>query len=112
MSGESRPNRPKHVFADFAPSLVAYTNEVLFGDVWERSELSKRDRSLITVAALVASGSTEQMVYHLGFAKENGLSEAELIETITHLAFYAGWPKAMSAMAVAKKVFEETGEQR
>ena len=92
---------------DFAPKLVELTDEVLFGDVWERPELSKRERSLVTVASLVTSGSTEQLVGHLRRAKENGLSEEELKEAIIHLAFYAGWPKAMSAIQVAKKVFAE-----
>ncbi|BAS15422.1 4-carboxymuconolactone decarboxylase [Arthrobacter sp. Hiyo8] len=69
--------------------------------------MAKRDRSLITVACLVTSGSTEQLFGHLRLAKANGLSETELSEAITHLAFYAGWPKAMSAMAVAKQVFAE-----
>lgn len=90
---------------DFAPKWMRLTEDVLFGDVWEREELSKRDRSLITVAALVAGGSTEQLPFHLSKALKNGLSETELIEAITHLAFYAGWPKAMSALMVAKEVF-------
>jgi 4-carboxymuconolactone decarboxylase len=71
-----------------------------------REQLSPKDRSLITVAALITGGNTEQLTYHLGLAKENGATEDELKEAITHLAFYAGWPKAMSAMAVAKQVFE------
>src|SRR4051794_128503 len=95
---------PENPLADFAPTLVGYTNDVLFGQVWERAELSPRDRSLITVAALVAGGNTEQLTFHLDYAKTNGLTEQELIEAITHLAFYAGWPKAMSAMTVAKDV--------
>jgi 4-carboxymuconolactone decarboxylase len=86
--------------------MVGLTDDVLFGQVWERTELSPKERSLITVASLVTSGSTEQLVYHLGLAKDNGATETELIEAITHLAFYAGWPKAMSAMAVAKQVFQ------
>ncbi|WP_320068420.1 carboxymuconolactone decarboxylase family protein [Micromonospora sp. RTGN7] len=93
------------MFGDFAPALVEYTDDLLFGQVWERAELSRRDRSLITVAALLAGGNTEQLTFHLAYAKQNGLTETELIEAITHLAFYAGWPKAMSAMAVAKQVF-------
>ncbi|WP_138445433.1 carboxymuconolactone decarboxylase family protein [Sinomonas susongensis] len=93
------------MFGDFAPALVSYTDDVLFGQVWERPELSPRDRSLVTVSALLAGGNTEQLTFHLAKAKENGLSEEELIEAITHLAFYAGWPKAMSAMSVAKSVF-------
>jgi 4-carboxymuconolactone decarboxylase len=95
----------QRAFGDFAPGLVHYTDRVLFDEVWERPELSKRDRSLITVAALLAGGNTEQLNFHLDFARKNGLTEQELIEAITHLAFYAGWPKAMSAMADAKKVF-------
>ena len=90
---------------DFAPKLVSLTDDVLFGDVWERTELSKRDRSLITVAALITNGSTEQLRSHLARAKDNGLSEAELKEVIIHLAFYAGWPRAMSAVTVAKEIF-------
>ena len=78
---------------------------MLFGQVWTRTELSPKERSLVTVAALTACGNTEQLGYHLGLARQNGASESELIEAITHLAFYAGWPKAMSAMAVAKRVF-------
>ena len=78
----------------------------MFGDVWERKELTPRDRSLITVAALIAGGNSEQLPFHLNKAKENGLTETELKEVITHLAFYAGWPKAMSAITVAKQVFE------
>jgi 4-carboxymuconolactone decarboxylase len=93
------------MFGDFAPSLVAFTDDVLFGQVWPRDQLSPRDRSLITVATLVAGGHTEQLGFHLGLAKQNGLTETELVETITHLAFYAGWPRAMSAMTVAKDLF-------
>ncbi len=95
------------MIGDFLPKMVSLTDYVLFGDVWERAELSKRDRSLITVAALITGGNTEQLSGHLMRAKDNGLTEAELKEVITHLAFYAGWPKAMSAIAVAKHVFGE-----
>src|SRR4051812_8779506 len=98
---DKEPSGAQQMFGDFAPGLVGFTDEVLFGQVWERAELSPRDRSLITVASLVTSGATEQLVHHLGRAKDNGATEQELIEVITHLAFYAGWPKAMSAMAVA-----------
>src|SRR5436309_958733 len=93
------------MFGDFAPALVGFTDDVLFGQVWSRPQLAAKERSLVTVAARTAGGNTEQLVYHLGFARENGGTEEELIEAITHLAFYAGWPKAMSAMAVAKQVF-------
>ena len=94
-------------FGDVAPGLAGYTDDVLFGDVWERPELSKRDRSVVTVASLVTSSSTEQLVGHRNRAKQNGVTEDELKEAIIHLAFYAGWPKAMSAIQVAKKVFSE-----
>ncbi|GAB16171.1 hypothetical protein ARGLB_113_00270 [Arthrobacter globiformis NBRC 12137] len=95
----------QRAFGDFAPGLVHYTDRVLFDEVWERPELSKRDRSLITVAALIAGGNAEQLTFHLDYARKNGLTEEQLIEAITHLAFYAGWPRAMSAMTVAKNVF-------
>ncbi len=100
------PSALKKNFGDFSPKLVEITDDVLFGDIWERPELSKRDRSLVTVAALIAGGNTEQLPFHLKRAKENGVTEAELIEVITHLAFYSGWPKAMSALAVAKEAFQ------
>jgi len=105
---EREPSGAQKQFGEFAPELVRLTDDVLFGQVWPRSGLSPRERSLITVAALTTGGNTEQLTYHLGLAKENGATEAELIEAITHLAFYAGWPKAMSAMAVAKRVFRDT----
>ena len=95
----------RRAFGDFAPGLVHYTDAVLFDEVWERPELSKRDRSLVTVAALLTGGNVEQLRFHLAFARDNGVTQDELIEAITHLAFYAGWPKAMSAMAMAKEVF-------
>ena len=95
------------MFGDFAPKLVQLTDDVLFGDVWERKELSKRDRSLITVAALVALNRPDQLRFHLGRAVENGAQEQELVEAITHLAFYAGWPSAMSAMTIAKEIFSK-----
>jgi 4-carboxymuconolactone decarboxylase len=100
------PSAIKKTFGDFSPKLVQLTDDVLYGDVWERPELSKRDRSLITVAALVEGGNTEQLRFHLNRAKENGVTEAELIEAITHLAFYSGWPKAVSAITVAQEVFK------
>jgi 4-carboxymuconolactone decarboxylase len=90
----------------FAPKLVDLTDNVLFGDVWERPGLSKRDRSLITCAALIALNRSEQQVGHFGRALTNGVKKEEILEMITHLAFYGGWPVAMSAAQVAKKVFE------
>jgi 4-carboxymuconolactone decarboxylase len=101
-----KPSPAQQMIGDFAPKLVELTDDVLFGDVWERPGLSKRDRSLITVAALVALNRTEQLPGHLRRAVDNGLTEDELIEAITHLAFYAGWPTAMSAIVIAKNLFE------
>jgi 4-carboxymuconolactone decarboxylase len=102
---DKEPSVAERMFGDFAPALVHFTDDVIFGEVWPRPQLSPKERSLVTVAALTAGGNTEQLVFHLGLAKRNGATEDELIEAITHLAFYAGWPKAMSAMAVAKQVF-------
>jgi 4-carboxymuconolactone decarboxylase len=99
------PSGAERMFGDFAPALVHFTDDVLFGEAWKRPQLSPKERSLITVAALTTGGNTEQLTFHLQFAKDNGATEEELIEAITHLAFYAGWPKAISAMAVAKQVF-------
>jgi 4-carboxymuconolactone decarboxylase len=100
------PSGAQKAFGDFAPAFVGFTDDVLFGQVWTRPQLSPKQRSLITVASLTATGNTDQLVYHLGLAKQNGLTEEQLIEAITHLAFYAGWPKAMSAMSVAKQIFQ------
>src|SRR3954466_3654320 len=95
-----------NTLTEFAPKLAEITDKVLFGDVWERPQLSKRDRSLITCAALVALGKTEQMAFHFPRAIENGVTEQELVELITHVAFYAGWPSAMSAATKAKDLFK------
>jgi 4-carboxymuconolactone decarboxylase len=92
------------LIGDFLPKMVSLTDETLFGDIWERRELSPRDRSLITVAALITNGNTEQLSGHLARARENGVTDEQLKEVIVHLAFYAGWPRAMSAIAVAKNV--------
>jgi 4-carboxymuconolactone decarboxylase len=105
MSEAQNKTPAQRLVGDVAPKLAQLTDDVLFGDVWARDELSPRDRSLVTVSALVAGGNTEQLQSHLARARKNGLSETELIEAITHLAFYAGWPRAMSAMQVAKRVF-------
>ncbi len=102
----AQPSPAREMLGDFAPKLVELTDEVLFGDVWERPGLSKRDRSLITVAALVALYRTEQLPGHLRRAVDNGLTEDELVEAITHLAFYSGWPTTMTAMMIAKALFE------
>ena len=99
----------KHLFADIAPALAEITNDVLFGDVWKRSDLSPRDRSLVTVASLISLYRVNELPFHLKRALENGVTREELSEVITHLAFYAGWPPASSAIGVARKVFEEAG---
>ncbi len=90
-----------------APKLIELTETVLFGDVWERPGLGKRDRSLITVAALVALNRSEQLRGHLERALDNGVTKDEIVELITHLAFYGGWPNAMTSALVAKEVFEQ-----
>jgi 4-carboxymuconolactone decarboxylase len=101
------PTAAEKMIGDFAPKLVDLTDRVLFGDIWERKELSKRDRSLITVAALIALNRPEQLRFHLNKALDNGLKKEELIEVITHLAFYSGWPNAMSAISIAKELFSK-----
>ena len=95
------------MIGDFAPKLVELTDGLLFDDIWERQELSKRDRSLITVAALIALNRPDQLRFHLSRAVENGVKEPELVEVITHLAFYSGWPNAMSAIMLAKELFSK-----
>ena len=106
------PSVVAKTIGDFAPKLVELTDRVLFDDVWERPELSKRDRSLVTVAALVALNRTEQLRFHLERALDNGVTSEELIEEITHLAFYSGWPTAMSAITLAKEVFSKKDEEK
>src|SRR5574337_1394981 len=104
---ENEPTAGRKAFGDIAPALGEYTDKVLFGEVWERPGLSPRDRSLITVATLVALYRTNELPFHLNKALENGVTKDELIELITHLAFYSGGPTASSAVAVARKVFAE-----
>ncbi len=104
----NEPSAAQKMMGDFAPKLVDLTDRVLFGDVWERPELSKRDRSLATVSALIALHRPDQLRFHLNRALENGVKKEELIEVITHLAFYAGWPNAMSAIMIAKEVLSKT----
>jgi len=103
----SKPKPSQGPIGDFAPKLAELTDNVLYGDIWERPQLSKRDRSLVTVAALIALNRPEQLRSHLIKARENGVTQDELIETITHLAFYCGWPNAINAISVAKEVFDK-----
>lgn len=101
-------NRPSaRAIGDFAPKLAEITDDVLYADVWERPQLSRRDRSLVTVAALIAMNRPDQLRSHITRARANGVSKEEVIETITQMAFYAGWPNAITAIGVAREVFEE-----
>ncbi len=108
MSDKSEPTSARDSFGDLAPTLARITDEVLFGEVWERSQLSPRDRSLVTVTALVAGYRHNELPFHLMRALQNGVTKDELVETITHLAFYCGWPAAMTALQLARKTFEDT----
>ena len=101
----SRPSA--RAIGDFAPKLAQLTDDVLYADVWERPQLAKRDRSLVTVAALIAMNRPDQLRSHFARARDNGVTQEELIETITHMAFYAGWPSAITAISVAREVFKE-----
>ena len=97
-------------FGDVAPGIVRYTTDVLFRDLWLRPDLAPRDRSLVTVSALIASGQVAQITYHLNKVMDNGLTKEQAGEVVTHLAFYAGWPNAFSALPVVKDVFEKRAE--
>lgn len=101
------PRVAPEIVRETVPPLAAYTDELLFADVWARPGLSPRDRSLVTVSALVAGGHAAQMRAHFTRALDNGVTSSELGETITHLAFYTGWPNAMSAVPVLKGVFDD-----
>lgn len=96
----------EQLFGSVAPGVVQYTTDLLFRDLWLRPDLAPRDRSLITVSALIASGQVAQISYHLNRAMDNGLTQEQAAEAITHLAFYAGWPNVFSALPVAKEVFD------
>ena len=101
-----RAARVREQFGRVAPGIVQYTTDVLFRNLWLRPDLAPRDRSLVTVSALIASGQVAQVPYHLNRAMDNGLTQAQASEVITHLAFYVGWPNAFSALPVAKDIFE------
>jgi 4-carboxymuconolactone decarboxylase len=102
-----RAARVGEQFGKVAPGIVQYTTDVLFRNLWLRPDLAPRDRSLVTVSALIASGQVSQVPYHLNRAMDNGLTQAQASEVITHLAFYVGWPNAFSALPVAKDIFEK-----
>jgi 4-carboxymuconolactone decarboxylase len=103
----AKSNAARELLIEIAPKLAELNDKVLFGDVWERPQLSKRDRSLITCTALVAMGKTEQMTTHFPRALGNGVTKEELVEMITHMAFYAGWPSSVSAALKAREIFAE-----
>jgi 4-carboxymuconolactone decarboxylase len=109
MDSQQPIQTARELLGDIAPKLLELTEQVLFGDVWERPGLSKRDRSLITVSALVALNRAQQLPFHLERALANGLTKDELVEAITHLAFYSGWPTAVSAAMIARDVFKPEG---
>lgn len=104
---ESKLSTARQLLAESAPKLMQLTDDVLFGDIWERPQLSKRDRSLITCTALVALGKTDQMTTHFPRALANGVTKEELVEMITHMAFYSGWPSAVTAAVHASEIFAE-----
>ena len=105
----NEPTAARKAFGDLAPALADYSDKVLFADVWERPGLSPRDRSLITVASLVSLYRTNELAFHIGKALDNGVTRDELIELITHLAFYSGWPTAMTALPIARQAFDNRG---
>ena len=101
------PTNARKAFGDLAPHLAEITDKVLFGDVWENTTLSPRDRSLVTITSLMSLYRTNELPFHLKKALENGLTKDEIVATITHLAFYAGWPPAMTALQIARKTFAD-----
>ena len=106
------PNEPTNArksFGDIAPHLAEITDKVLFGDVWENQALQPRDRSLVTITCLIAMYRINELPFHTKKALENGVTTDEIIEAVTQIAFYAGWPPAMTALPIIRKVFEEAG---
>lgn len=100
-------SRAQQLMGDITPKLAEITDDVLFGDIYDRPGLSQRDRSLITVAALLSLDRQSQLKSHMGRAFDNGVTQDELAEVITQLAFYAGWPCAINAVSVLRSVVEE-----
>ena len=103
------PTNARKSFGDLAPHLAEITDKVLFGDVWENAALKPRDRSLVTITCLIALYRINEMPFHIKKALENGVTKDEIVETITQIAFYAGWPPAMTALPIVKKAFEDAG---
>lgn len=106
-TGTQQQSRAQQLMGATAPKLAELTDNVLYGDIWERPGLSKRDRSLVTISALIALNRPDQLRSHIKLGLQNGLTKDEIVETITHMAFYSGWPTAVSAVAIAKEVFAE-----
>jgi 4-carboxymuconolactone decarboxylase len=107
-----QPTPAQRIMGDLAPKLTQLTDDVLYADVWARPQLSPRDRSLVTISALIAMNRPDQLRSHLARARDNGVTEEEIVESITHLAFYAGWPSAVTAVGVARDVFGKKPEKK
>jgi 4-carboxymuconolactone decarboxylase len=107
MAPAQQQSRAHQLYGDIAPKMAELTDNVLYGDIWERPGLSKRDRSLVTIAALIALNRPDQLRSHINLGHQNGLTKDEIVETITHMAFYSGWPSAVSSLAIAKEVFQK-----
>jgi 4-carboxymuconolactone decarboxylase len=104
-----KPNPSREAVRGVVPRMIELSETVIYGDIWERPGLSKRDRSLIVVASLISTYRPEQLKGHLARALDNGVTKDEIAEIITHLAFYSGWPSSMTAARIAKEVYEERG---
>ncbi|KAB2723305.1 carboxymuconolactone decarboxylase family protein [Brucella intermedia] len=100
-------SRAQQLYGDITPKMAELTDDVLYADIWERPGLSKSDRSLATITALIALNRPDQLRSHINIGLQNGLTKEEIVETITHMAFYSGWPSAVSSLAIAKEVFEK-----
>jgi len=105
----TEPTNARNAFGDIAPHLAEITDKVLFGDVWENPALKPRDRSLVTITCLIAMYRINEIPFHIKKALENGVTKDEIVEAITQIAFYAGWPPAMTALPIVKTVFAEAG---
>jgi 4-carboxymuconolactone decarboxylase len=106
----TEPTNARKSFGDIAPHLAEITDKVLFGDVWAHDALSPRDRSLVTITSLISLYRVNELPFHLKKALENGVTREEIVGAITHLAFYAGWPPAMTALQIARTIFDEAGQ--
>jgi 4-carboxymuconolactone decarboxylase len=103
----TEPTDARAAFGDIVPHLAEITDKVLFGDVWANTTLSPRDRSLVTITSLIALYRVNELPFHLKRALDNGVTRDEIVAAITHLAFYAGWPPAMTALSIARTVFAD-----